>query len=168
MIGYEEIHSKVFRSSVLEKNDNFKNFLEELDLHVDTVIELGTYKGLSAAVWASICNKVITFDINHQPIAEPLWDLLGVKDKIDYIIVPNLSGVRDFLKARNKPIDFVFADGPHRHYSDVMKIFNMFKNLGAKRILFDDANEQWPGTLQVAEEIGAKIYKDRLAYWEAK
>ena len=49
-----------------------------------------------------------------------------------------------------------------------MKIFNMFKNLGAKRILFDDANEQWPGTLQVAEEIGAKIYKDRLAYWEAK
>jgi len=168
MIGYEEIHSAIYRSSCIEAHDNFKAVMQELNIQPKIIVELGTFKGLATALLASISDKVYTFDIKKQAIAEPLWELLKVRDKIAYTIVNSTVDIGHYLKKHKIYPDFVFADGPHRHYSDVMKIFNMFKNLGAKRILFDDANSQWPGTLQVAEEIEAKIYDNRFAYWEAK
>lgn len=168
MIGYEEIHSAVFRSSCIEHTNNFKNLLIELDLKPQISLELGAYKGLSTAVLASLSDKVYTFDIKYQPIAEPLWDILGVKDKITYTIVNNTDDIIDYVKKSSIKFDFMFADGPHSDATKVRKIFTAFRDYGIKKILFDDATKRFPGTIEVAQEIGAVIYKNRFAYWEDK
>lgn len=188
MLRYNDIHRAMFAPSCVAKEDKFANVLEKIGIHPQIAVELGTYRGYASAILASISKKVYTFDIVYQAIAEPLWEYLKVKDKIIYTIIGKnnerdqndkiiqeninqrdaAAEIEIYLKTHNICPDFVFADGPHRHYGDVKRIFDLFVKLGVKRILFDDAVERFPGTLQLAKEIKAKIFYGRFAYWERK
>lgn len=181
MLRYNDIHRAMFGASCVAEEDRFANVLEEIGIQPKVTIELGTCRGFSTAILASISEKVYTFDIVYQSIAEPLWEQLKIRDKIIYTIIENkenldqdnlllqedvMKKIEVYLKTHNICPDFVFLDGPHRHYVDVKRIFDPFVELGAKRILFDDAVERFPGTLQLAKEIKAKMFYDRFAYWE--
>lgn len=183
MIGYDDIHWAIFAASCVGKRNEFEFVLKDIKIQPKIIVEVGTHKGHSTTILASISKRVYTFDIDWQAIAEPLWELLKVRDKIIYTIVgrkenrkwddvPVQKGaIKDidfYLKEHNICPDFVFLDGPHKHYVDVKRIFDTFVELGAKRILFDDAIERFPGTLQLAKEIKAKMFYDRFAYWERK
>lgn len=173
MIGYKEIHWAIFAASCITAEDKFVNVLKDIGIQPDTTVEVGTHKGLSTAILASISNTVNTFDVQYQPIAEPIWKLLNIEDRIIYVVVGQTSqkeaaiDIELYLRKHDVHPDFVFIDGPHTHYEDVMLLFKLFVKLGAPRILLDDAaDKKFPGTAQVAKEIKAKMFYDRFAYWE--
>jgi len=163
-IGYKEIHNAIFRSSSVEKTDRFKNLIEKLKPKI--VIEIGTYKGLSTAVLASIAEKVYTFDIVHQSCARDIWVALNVNRKIRYVIIQDIYEIGACLE--DIKFDFAFMDARHHDYVFVRRLFNMLSEAGIKRILVDGAEERFPTTLRLVEEENMKRLNQNQAYWEKK
>ena len=164
IIGYQEIHDIVFRSSSVEKTDKFKILMEKLN--PKTIIEIGTYKGLSTAVLASIAEKVYTFDIEYQPITKEIWRLLDVNEKIEYRIIEDISEIKIYLE--NIKFDFAFMDAEHQDYEFIRRLFNMLFEAGIKRILVDGAEERFLPTLRLVSEENMKRLNQDQAYWEGK
>lgn len=161
-IGYKEIHDIIFRSSSVEESDGLRIFIERLKPRV--VLEIGTYKGLSTAVLASVAEKVCTFDVTYQPLAKEIWRLLEVDRKIEYTIVKDVTEVEPVLKSVR--FDFAYMDAEHQYYKFVRQLFNMLSAAGIKRILVDGAEERFPATLRLVEEENMKRLNQDQAYWE--
>lgn len=161
-IGYKEIHDIIFRSSSVEKLDRFRILVERLKPKV--VLEIGTYKGLSTAVLASIAEKVYTFDIVHQPWARDIWVALNVNKRIRYIIIQDIYEIEACLE--DVKFDFAFMDAEHQDYEFVRRLFNMLSGAGIKRILVDGAEERFPATLRLVKEENMKRLNQDQAYWE--
>jgi hypothetical protein len=81
-------------------------------LQPKSVLEIGTYRGLSAALWASLVERVVTVDIAEKPIAREVWKKIGVQDKISYHIISSDAEKRNI--ARSQKFDLAFVDGDHR------------------------------------------------------
>jgi predicted O-methyltransferase YrrM len=155
-------------------SDGFTNFFK--DIKIKTVVEIGTYKGISAAFLAQFAKTVFTFDIKDYKRKYKIWDDLGVADKIRYFTVKgpsnNFEGkIRTSKKAvdikeiiENLRFDFAFIDGEHT-YEAVKQDFELVKKCG--RVLFHDIHKKaYKGIVQFCNEIGAEIDKDgQVAYW---
>lgn len=162
-IGYREIHDIVFRSSSVEATDRFRIFIEQIKPKV--VIEIGTYKGFSTAVLASVAERVYMFDIVHQPWARDIWVALNVNRKIRYVIIQDIYEIEACLE--DVKFDFAFMDAEHQNYEFIRKLFDMLSGAGIKRILVDGAEERFPATLKLVEEENMKRLNQDQAYWEA-
>jgi len=163
-LGYKEIHDIIFRSASVEETDRFKILIEEMKPII--VLEIGTYKGLSTAVLASIAERVYTFDIMHQPIAREIWRLLNVDKKIEYNIIEDITEIKSYLECVE--FDFAFMDAEHQDYEFIRKLFNILSRAGIKKILVDGAEERFPATLRLVEEENMKRFNHDQAYWEEK
>lgn len=108
----------------------------------ENVLEIGTYRGVSAAVMAQYCEQVITIDLVHgrrEQLNETFkvgefWQSLGI-DNIHHIRV-----IDEYEKARmidGADFDFAFVDGAHDE--TVWDDFQMVKRCG--RVLFHDYND---------------------------
>lgn len=104
-----------------------------------TALEIGTYRGVSAAWMAQFCERVITIDLVHGKRElngetfdrEAFWRAIGV-DNIDHYLVED-----DAAKARlinQLDFDFAFIDGAHD--CGVRDDFDLVKRCGA--VLFHD------------------------------
>jgi predicted O-methyltransferase YrrM len=85
---------------------------------VKNALEIGTYKGMSAALMAQHCEKLYTIDLHqgrlerHNEVfkREELWDSLGLKN-IELILVKDNVEKAGIIKELE--FDFAFVDGAH-------------------------------------------------------
>lgn len=104
-------------------------------------IEIGTYRGVGAAVMSQFCECVHTFDLRHGRIEQlgetwdrqAFWKRLGVADKIALHLVNDDDEKAQHIEAMD--FDFAFIDGAHDRTS-VERDFNLVKRCG--NVLFHD------------------------------
>lgn len=107
---------------------------------IDTMIEIGTYKGVSAAVFAQNCRQVITFDLAKGRLEQTdpkwsrqeLWDYLGCTN-IKSHLIKNDNEKKSIIDKLE--FQFAFIDGGHDTKS-VTFDFNLVKRCGL--VLFHD------------------------------
>jgi len=128
-------------------------------LKIDTVVEIGTFHGSSAAYMAQFVKCVHTFDI-VDIYQSQIWEKLGLGDKIVFHLVKDKEEIRQILETIK--FDFAFIDDNHL-YEECKISFNLVKHCG--RVLFHDiANDHCMGVSKFIDEIGAKRLGD-LGYW---
>lgn len=188
---------KKFGKSVLDKSSLTSDYealneLIKIGYKEGNIVEIGTRKGLSAALLAQYTTgKIYTFDPNPDPISQKIWKHLGISKKIVQMHV-------DFEKTANvKDLDFTFAyiDGDHsfemvckdflavKHCNNVMfhdyseraiGIFSLINALGGIEIQFDNPlkmqykllAETWCEMHNI--ENGNVLSKRRVALWQKK
>jgi hypothetical protein len=90
---------------------------------IDHIVEIGTFEGVSTALWARIANKVTTIDILDNRKKNDVWKTLQVKHKITSHIF-NTQKARDTaITEACKTADLAFIDGCHI-YGSILWDFN--------------------------------------------
>jgi predicted O-methyltransferase YrrM len=105
-----------------------------------TVLEIGTYRGCSAALMSRYCDQVITIDLRHGQLERTgqsfdrrkFWASLGA-DNIDSRLVDGDDEKTEVIATLD--FDFAFVDGAHDAES-VRLDFDLVKRCG--RVLFHD------------------------------
>lgn len=105
-----------------------------------TILEIGTYRGCTAAELSQYCERVVTMDLFHgtAEIDEPsigrqeLWEGLGIKN-IELVLVNDDAEKSRHIDALD--FDFAFVDGAH-DLESVKLDFQLVKRCG--RVLFHD------------------------------
>jgi len=106
---------------------------------VKNALEIGTYKGMSAALMAQHCEKLYTIDLYKGRLErhkeefkrQELWDSLGLTN-IELILVKDNKEKTGVIKELY--FDFAFVDGAHDE--TVSDDFEMVKKCG--NVLFHD------------------------------
>jgi len=109
------------------------------------VLEIGTYRGVSAAEMSQYCDRVTTIDLVHGKLERmgetwdrhAFWSTLG-RENIDLILVEN-----DRQKARainSLQFDFAFIDGAHDDPDVIRSDFELVRRCGA--VLFHDVDRR--------------------------
>lgn len=141
-------HEAMCRSSIGER---FARALE--GRRFGTVLEIGTFAGLSAVWLCQVSDKVITVDTEVHPLVEKVLADMGVADKVHRIVVPsNEEKVKAIAPLR---FDMAFIDGDHTREGVVLD-FDLVKRCGA--VLFHD----YPRTC-CKDDDGATYVLDTLA-----
>lgn len=104
-------------------------------------VEIGTYRGATAAYMAQFCDRVTTIDLldgQNERLGSPIdrkafWDWMGVADKIDLHLVTDES--QKAALVRSLDFDFAFIDGDHLGQAPA-RDFALVKECGA--VLFHD------------------------------
>jgi len=105
-----------------------------------TVLEIGTYRGCSAALMSQYCERVITIDLRHGQLEasgqhfdrRAFWDSLDATN-IDLHLVEDDDDKAALIASME--FDFAFIDGGHDAAS-VRRDFDLVKRCG--RVLFHD------------------------------
>ena len=155
---FEYMKRKNLYPSTALKYPEFRKFFK--DKKISTIVEIGTYWGVSAAYMACYANRIFTFDtVDHQKKYK-VWCDLGVMGKMSYYTIKGGDDVKKVIDGIK--FDFAFIDGEHT-YEAVKADFEIVKHCG--KVLFHDvALDKCPGVGEFAREIGAKFI-DNLGYW---
>lgn len=152
--------------SLRDGEDIFRHFLEGKGYR--TVLEIGTYKGVSAACMAQYVDKVITIDLaNGQlELGQPFdrwafWDEVGARN-IELHLVRGNEEKAELI--RHLDFDFAFVDGAHD--ASVRDDFEMVKKCGS--VLFHDYAFT-PGkpnyVKRFVDSLGPVEVRDIFAFW---
>lgn len=103
------------------------------------VLEIGTYKGVSTAYLARLCERVITLDLLHGKLEHngesfdraEFWRRMGVADRIELHLLAQPGDKAALIKGL--AFDMAFIDGGK---NDIADDFAMVKHCGA--VLFHD------------------------------
>ncbi len=184
---------QLLQGSAIRRGDAFTKILESISPPPKVVVEMGTYRGISTAVLASIAEKVYTYDVLYQPATRGVWELFRVDKKINYSIVgiykPEYTLLevtrairneismfvvsnemidqgrsREKIKEEIKDLEFDLAVIDANHTEeDAEKDFKLVEHCG--RVILDDCSDSFPGVNKFAKRIGAKINSE-IGYWE--
>ena len=158
---YEYAKNKKITGHSAINQEEFRDFFK--DIKIKTVVEIGTYRGVSAAYMKQFCSKVFTFDIEDYPQKYKLWEDLGIKSRIFYYTIENRQQIKEILDKIKW--DFAFIDGSHT-WEDVRMDFDLVKPCG--KVLFHDINKKtFKSVKMFVDSIEAKIIGP-IAYWESK
>lgn len=141
----------------------FRIFFKKISkkLEIQNIVEIGTYKGVSAAYMAKFVNRVYTFDIKDYSIKCKVWEDVRVRDKICSYVVRDRKGIKEILDMIE--FDFAFIDGCHR-YGDVKKDFELVKRCG--QVLFHDVIAI-KGVKKFVNELGNVKTIGNIGYWQS-
>lgn len=95
-------------------------------------LEIGTYQAVSACILSEYFQKVITLDIEEQPLAKDIINFLDVKN-VSRIIVKSREDEIEIVRRAfdnvemDEIIDMVFIDGEHFH-GELAKDWDMVKD----------------------------------------
>ena len=140
----------------------FRKFLS--DVHIDMVVEIGTWRGLSTAILAHYANKVVTIDINAYQVSWGLWLYAGGESKIMPVVIESEDEKRQICEGLD--FDFAFIDGEHK-YDNVKIDFECVEKCG--RVLFHDYSyDSFPGVKRFVDELPENELTiiEPFAYWE--
>lgn len=140
----KELYGDSFlRKSVLSIRDGAGVFEKVLGgKGYKTIVEIGTYRGVSAAELSRYCDHVITIDLDFGKLEQnggyfdryELWNNLGIKN-IDLCLVRNDAEKASIIDSLT--FDFAFIDGAHDE--TVKNDFKLVKRCG--NVLFHDADD---------------------------
>ena len=146
------------------------NFIKKLNPLPDTVLEIGTFNGLSTMILAQVARRVFTFDICVRN-AEFIWNLYDIRHKIGMFVGNNSQEIREeiqdrmqqpvYLKITGNKYNLAFIDGNHS-IEAVKYDFETVKF--TKRVLFHDV--QKPPIGDFVKSIGGSIVHKHFGYWE--
>lgn len=131
---------KVLRKSALNIRDGAGVFKWAMSgKGYRTVLEIGTYRGVSAAEMSQFCDRVITIDLNQGKIERSgerhdrceFWKSLGISN-VELHLVANDKEKAALIKTLD--FDFAFVDGAHDE--TVNLDFSLVKRCG--NVLFHD------------------------------
>lgn len=135
------IDARLFRRSALNIRDGAGVFDALLGgRKYKTILEIGTYRGLSAAYLSQFCDKVITIDLKHGRMErgndafdrQAFWAGLGITN-IDLHLVDSNEDKARLIAGLD--FDFAFIDGDHIAPGPAID-FDLVKRCGA--VLFHD------------------------------
>lgn len=132
---------------------------------IGAAVDLGTSKGVTAALIAHYADRVYTLDREEFLIANCLWDRFGVRDKIKFIQVPTNEYKADVLSTLD--FDFAFIDDQH-DYEGAKIGFEATKKCG--RVLFHDYCNEWIGVKKFVDTLPKEeiTVRNRFACWEGE
>lgn len=110
--------------------------------NVRCAVEIGTYKGCSAAEMSQYCERVVTFDLLQGRLEqlgekfdrEEMWRQLGISN-IELRLVRDDADKKQQINALD--FDFAFVDGAHD--ATVRNDFELVRRCGC--VLFHDADD---------------------------
>lgn len=110
---------------------------------IRTALEIGTYRGVSAAEMSQYCQRVITIDLKHGRAErngehldrQAFWDSLGIHN-IDLRLVKDDAEKAELVNSLD--FDFAFIDGAHDQ--TVSNDFALVKRCGS--VLFHDVDRR--------------------------
>jgi predicted O-methyltransferase YrrM len=147
------------------------NIILKEEEEIQDMIEIGTYNGLSSAIFSYYSKRIFTFDI-CQRNADHVWNLLGVRNNINSFVSTQENidveinyFIRELMYKYDNTTNFNFAfvDGAHDK-GHIQHDFELVKF--CKRVLFHDYNIA-PDVNAFCDEIGAKqVGTLPFAYWE--
>ncbi|MBK8916370.1 MAG: class I SAM-dependent methyltransferase [Phycisphaerales bacterium] len=129
-----------------------------------TAVEIGTYRGISAAAMSLYCERVVTIDLAQGKLErngeawdrEAFWRSLGINNV-------EMRAVRDDAEKaatlRGLAFDFAFVDGAHDR--TVANDFAMVGRCG--NVLFHDADDT-PGDNNCVFEFLSTLPRDHLQF----
>lgn len=164
MMAFAHFGPSVFRrSSVLE---GFEAMLQTAGekFKGGICLEIGTLKGLTAAVLSRYFDRVISVDIIHDPQRDEVADLLQLKN-VEFVIVPNNKAKAELVSSLK--FDAAYVDGDH--ISDTESDFALVQRCG--RVLFHEHWEAQPAVINLLRRLRAQgdgvIAKGKFALWTA-
>lgn len=148
-------------------NDFLGGFVKSLKPAVNSIIEIGTFNGLSTIILASISKLVFTFDVAYRN-NEYIWSFFPkLRSKINCCVGPQEiidDTIGRVIRANNRTfnINFAFIDGMHK-LENVKHDFELVRFCG--RVLFHDAD--MPHIASFIKEIGGKVFSGtKFGYWQ--
>lgn len=160
------------RSAVRSASDRAILCRAVSDPAIQTVLEIGTYRGCAAAVLSQLCRKVITIDLvngwlerqGEQFDRTGFWDSLGIGN-IEFHPVRDEEQKAECIEAMR--FDMAFIDGEHD--DTVHRDFDLVRRCG--RVLFHDVNPAQPkknAVYSLVKDLGAEVgFDGNFAYWQA-
>jgi len=141
------------------QNPEFREFFNKIK--IKTVVEIGTFRGISSAYMAQFAKTIFTFDIVNYKVKYKVWEDLGLIKRIHYYTVKNSSEIRQVLDKIK--FDFAFIDDDHQ-YETVKENFKLVSSCG--KVLFHDVAKlkKFAGVRKFVDEIGAEIIGN-IGYW---
>lgn len=137
---------RYMRKSAIRKDDAviFQRLLTGKNYRI--ILEIGTYRGCTAAELSQYCDKVITIDLKHGRIEKDelsidrnkFWESLGINN-VEMILVADDAEKKKVVNALD--FDFAFVDGAH-DYNGVSGDFELVRRCG--RVLFHDYEHRGP------------------------
>ena len=160
--------------SLRDGADIFKHFLDGKGYK--TVLEIGTYRGVSAAEIAKYCDKVITIDLQQGQLErtdvefsrDKLWESLNLTDKIELHLVRD--DAEKIQLVNNISFDFAFVDGDHGN--GVNLDWELVKR--CKNVLFHDYDTSGRPALSYVYNLVKRLPQDEVeivdifAFWKSK
>ncbi len=142
---------------------------------IETLLEIGTYRGVSAAILSEYCKKLVTIDLYYGQLEmggakarrKGFWRKLGIEN-IRFYRAKNELTKREFIK--NLDFDFAFVDGDHGEI--IRSDFEMVKKCG--RVLFHDyLDDEDRNTTPIYDLVNLLPENEvticgNFAYWEKK
>lgn len=139
-----------------------------------TCLEIGTYRGCTAAVMSQFCEKVITIDLKKGRLEsygetfdrEKFWWSMGVSN-IELHLIEDDIEKEELIKTLD--FDFAFIDGAHDE--SVKNDFNLVKHCGT--VLFHDYDDRGQPCLNYVYDFINTLPKEQLtiidifALWKA-
>lgn len=138
------------------------------------ILEIGTYKGVTAAFMSQFCEKLITIDLVNGRLEKTdvysdinrshLWSRLGINNII-FIQINNNK--EKFNIMRNLDFDFAFIDGAHD--KSVKNDFKHVRHCG--KVLFHDYDTRGQDCLDHVYNFVNSLPKDEIdindifAFW---
>lgn len=137
-----------------KKEEVFRSLLVDMG-PIETIVEIGTYYGLSTVVLAEYAKQVITVDTIKWGggFQDFLWKYFGVEKKIIPILVKTTDQKRHFFEGRN--FDASFVDGDHM-YESAKVDWECVQRCG--RVIFHDAQTNWADVDKLIDEIDEKVW----------
>ena len=134
----------------------FRGLLDQLK--PQTVLEIGTHQGVSAALLAEYAGLVITVDVLPNPARAKVWDLRGVADRIEEHVHKSQAGRDGEITRAAALADLAFIDGSHL-MRDIEYDFGLVVGAGCKRIILHDYwqnAEDWPDVKEFVDTIESR------------
>jgi cephalosporin hydroxylase len=145
--------------------DTLEMLIDRFD--VKTVIEVGSYLGLSACFFAERVDKVVCVDRFDRKISRFVVESMNT-DMADHHTLflqntaayPNITSIKaDSLEAAEQEdsvADLIYIDAGHE-YEDVKADVEAWRPHARKVVCGDDNQPNWPGVQKYAREIGADV-----------
>jgi len=151
--------NKLLKGSAIQ-NPEFREFFK--NIKIKTVVEIGTFRGISSAYMAQFAKTIFTFDIEDFPEKYKVWEDLEIKERINFYLIKNSKDIRQILSKIK--FDFAFIDDDHI-YETIKEHFSLVSQCG-KVLLHDVAKlKKFPGVKKFCDEIKAETIGN-IAYWQ--
>lgn len=133
-----------------------------------TVLEIGTYRGMSAAYMAMLCDRVITVDLLHGKMEinqeafdrDAFWRHMGVADRIEPHLVAD--DIEKTILVGGLNFDIAFIDGAH---DDTVRLdFAITRRCG--RVLFHDADDSGRPDRNIVHDFVKSLPSNQVEYMD--